>query len=151
MKDIIQTLIGVIIGVILDSWLRPVLKRLFQQFVIARASGHYKLIGMPNPPKGFVNWRLGNIEIPVMNLFGSPTTPFSMEEVRIEFEPLLFHQKPDYPIALSAAKPFLERAYCERYNLEEENISRMAVPRFAGYKQAFETPEDKRGGLTLSF
>lgn len=151
MEDIIKTLIGVIIGVILNLWLSPVLRRWFQQFVIVMARGRYKLTSMPIPPKGFVNWRLGNVEIPVMHLFGSPETPFSIEEVRIQFEPLLFHQKPDYPIALTAAKPFLEKAYCERYNLEEENISRMAVPRLSGCNQAFETAEDKRGGLKLSF
>lgn len=149
--DLIQALIGVIIGIVLDWWLRPVLQRWFQQVEITLARGRYKLTRMPDPPKGFVNYRLGNVEIPVMNLFGSPETPFRMEEVRIEFEPILFHQKPDYPVALAAAKPFLERVYCERYNLKEQDISRMTVPRLSGYKQAFETAEDARGGLTLSF
>jgi transcriptional regulator with XRE-family HTH domain len=31
-------------------------------------------IQIPDPPDWFQNYRLGNIEIPVMNLFGSPAT-----------------------------------------------------------------------------
>lgn len=149
--DLVQALIGVIIGILLDWWVRPVLLRGFKQVEITLARGRYKPTRMPNPPKGFANYRLGNIEVAVMNLLGSPETPFRMEEVRIEFEPILYHQQPNYPVALAAAKPYLEKVYCERYALREQDISRMAVPRLSGYKQAFETARDLRGGLALRY
>ena len=150
---LLELLIGLILGVILDWWGRPALLRWLDRVAMQRAKARYRPTRIPDPPKEFTKYRLGNIEIPVMNLLGSPETPFEMDEVRIEYQPIMYHQQSDYPAALADAKPYLEKAYLQRYGLE--SLPRTGWynerPRLYGYDQSPELADDKRGELTLYF
>jgi hypothetical protein len=93
-------------------------------------------------------YHLGNIEIPVMNLFGSPEHPFAIDEVSIDFDPIVFHEQPSYPSDLARAKPYLLKAYFEEYGTHHKDNP---MPRLCGYTQAGESANNERGNLTLHF
>jgi hypothetical protein len=96
--ELIELLIGFILGVILDWWARPSLSRWLDEVAMQRARARYGPTRIPDPPKKFTKYRLGNIEIPVMNLFGSPETPFEMDEVEIQYQPIMYHQQLASPL-----------------------------------------------------
>ena len=104
----------------------------------------------PPPPQEFPTFKLGRIEAPAMNLLGDPDTPFSCAEVRIETDPASSGaHRPDYPIALKAAKASLEEMHRRRYSHTE--IADNPLPRLEELVQAGETEGNLRGGLTLRF
>jgi len=142
-------LIGIIFGVVVDRWLIPLLQRWLDRIERWRARDRYQATQIPDPPQEFNKYRLGNIEIPVMNLMGSPLTPFSVDEVKTTYEPLVDHQQPDYPAHLSDAKPYLLEEYFRKFNIRSQHDRE--VPRLVGCDQAGESQDDKRGGLTLHF
>jgi hypothetical protein len=83
-----------------------------------------------------------------MNLFGTPRTPFHMANVKIDFQPQMFHQGSDYPEALLEAIPYLTKIYLEQYG---KSWTDNPIPRLSGYTQVGETEENMRGELVLHF
>lgn len=130
------------------SWVTEDIEKISSQETTYSAGVKYGIVQTPNPPKGFDKYRLGNIELPVMNLLGSPKTPFNLSEVIIEHEDLIHYQQPDYPAPLADAKDYLVGTYIKRF---KGNWRNNPLPRFSGYRQSAETSENRRGRLTLSF
>ena len=149
MLEVLQILGGLIVGVLVDMWGRPAIERWLKRMEIQRAKRRYGSTGAPNPPKEFANYGLGNIEVAVMNLVGSPETPFGMNEVKVDYKPVMYHQQPDYPVALADAKSYLEEEYLRKSRLK--NLTRTELPRLTEWEQEGETAENKRGPLRLSF
>lgn len=109
------------------------------------SSRAHALKDIPGP---FNKYRLGNLEVAVMNLIGSPETPFTIDEVRINYSA----EKHTLNQHLANAQPILKSRYLKKLGLKEfpkgyDNT----IIRISGYEQDGETPDDKRGGLTLNF
>lgn len=103
---------------------------------------------LPDPPLGFGMFRLGNIELPFAVLFGTPQEPLSIENVVVDYEPLLSHDKEHFPKALKDAIPYLLDIYFAKY---PGGTSNNYLARLSDIDQAGETQHDGRGKVTLKF
>ena len=147
-ESMVDWLVSFALGAIFERWVVPPIKRTLDSFAMRLAQNRHAVEPIPDPPNGFCRYRLGNIDIPVMNLFGSPSRPFSVKEVEIDYKPIMFHQTGDYPDVLSAAVPFLVRTYVAGHG---NDVTDNTLPRLQGYAISAETEDDKRGALTLNF
>lgn len=109
---------------------------------------------------GFRNFTIGNIEIPVMCLVGTPQSPFSDAEVEIEVQAVqgssnltsmpLHHELPGYPIALKHLIEETAKAYVANGTWKSK-YTNQRLPRLIGLEQGGERDnEDIRGHLHLT-
>ncbi len=144
-----EFLVVVTLGVALERWVAPVVSKWLTDRMQGITKQRYQPTSIPDPSEEFLIYRLENIETPVMNLVGSPETPFSMNEVDIEYVPKIQHQNPNYPVSLIAARSYLEKEYLKKYDLDK--LPQNILPRICGWDQSGETNDNRRGRLTLHF
>ncbi|OQA39941.1 MAG: hypothetical protein BWY52_02995 [Chloroflexi bacterium ADurb.Bin325] len=149
-----EILIGGIIGSVLtwlgDNVVAPRVRKWWKGWKQRLALRHYREQATPMPPDAFQMYTLGNIQVPVMNLVGSPETPFTLDEVHIEYRPTEMDlQQPDYPGDLKAAIPHLTQIHKQKH--PSGTVVDNPLPRLIGLEQAGETIDNKRGNLTLTF
>jgi hypothetical protein len=149
LSELIWSLLGLIIGIVLDSWVKPIVLKWLEHLQGRRAKARYEATSTAALSEDFRTFCLGNIEAPVMILTGSPETPYTIEEVKVYYTPLMYHQGLDYPQYLIDAKPYLEKEYLRKHGLRE--IPRNELPRLSGWRQAGESADNKRGVLSLHF
>lgn len=101
----------------------------------------------PTLDKNFNCYRIGNIEIPAMQMHGTPEQPYRIDEVQIEFEPSFRHEKDDYPKDLLLAKNYLVKTYQQRYKLEPIGTANY-LPRLDEVSSAGDQG-NKRGNLRI--
>lgn len=149
LSEFLGVLFGAILGFVSERWIVPPVARWMDQTAIKRAVRRARLVKqVPSIPPEFQKYSLGNIEIPVMNLFGSPHSPFSSERVKIEYEPITYHQEKGYPQVLSDAAPYLERLSLDK---SPGNWVDNTLLRLSDYTQEGETQTNEPGNLTLHF
>ncbi len=122
--------------------------RILKDFIVHRAKARYTQVSIPNPASEFHCYRIGNLEIPVTPVVGSPETPFHLDEVTIHFQPLIKEQQPDYPLELRAARQYLIEETERKYGLKtlgDDDI----MPRLDKIEQGPEIFGDKRGHLNI--
>jgi hypothetical protein len=147
--DLIAFIAGILAKVLFDLLSDPISRR-FRNLVIRRAKSRYSVTTTPVPSNDFLRFRIGNLEIPVMSIVGSPESVFHPDEVIIRFHPILRHQQDNYPVELLAAQPYLFDESKRKYHIgqiqaTEENI----VPRLDKVSQGPEIEGDKRGRLYI--
>lgn len=149
-SEIIAFILGFFAKILLlDIWGEQILTRL-RQMAIQRARLRYTRIDTPSPFSKFRCYRIGNLEIPAMVVVGSPKTPFSFDEVTIDYKPILREELPDFPNDLKAAWSYLIDQSKRKYDIKrfQDNI----LPRIdSAAEQEFENEGDQRGGLKVSF
>lgn len=118
-------------------------------FELLRPSDSAATLMVPDPPPDFRHFVLGNIELPIMLLTGSPSTPFKMPEVTIDYKPIVYHKEPNYPRHLLSAKHYLEAQYRSRYQYTSPQIPSTPLVRISNWEQEGETQNNLRGGLRL--
>lgn len=138
-------LANVILGLLWDAFGDHYSKKI-REFIAKRSQKRYSNTNIPNPAKEFRSFRIGNFEIPVMPVVGSPETPFLYDDVTVEFQPV---SKDDhYPVELKAARPFLIKECEAKYKFKDLG-AKDVMPRLDDVKQGPEQQGDKRGNLTI--
>lgn len=105
-------------------------------------------VSIPQPPDQFASFRIGNIEIPAMIVFGTPETPFLPGNVKLIFRSEFIEDDPKYPLALKAVRESLIEAAKEENNVKELK-SMDPMPRIDNIEQGPERSGDKRGELKI--
>jgi hypothetical protein len=147
-SDLLVFVAGILAKVAFDL-LSDYSSRRLKDFILRRAKSRFAVTSIPDIPKEFHCFRVGNLEIPVMSLVGSPETVFHFDEVDVSFQPILRHQQAHYPIELLSARSYLTEECKRRYNLKmvaEDNL----LPRIDSIVQGPETEDDKRGNLYIN-
>src|SRR5258706_4281081 len=99
----------------------------------------------------FPNFKIGNIEIPVMSILGSPETPFRFHEVRIRYTPKLHENSDKFPKELKGVYGYLLREITSKFNIDPKKLSNNTLPRIDDAFQGYEQEDDQRGNLELHF
>lgn len=134
-------------GTLLHAFAAPPLQRQLDGFKARRARSRMHKERLPDPPAGFNMYERGNLQLPVMSLFGTPTEPLRIDDVVIEFSPHLTDVGPDYPQALRSAIPSLLAKYIAAR--PEKKITDNSLPRYLGHRQGGERENDTRGEITI--
>lgn len=100
---------------------------------------------------GFANFKIGNLEIPVMPILGSPQTPFRFHETHIHYTPKLHENSDKFPKEVKAAYSYLLAEITKKYNVKMENFRNNVLPRLDDAIQGYEREGDQRGDLDLYF
>lgn len=80
----LATHLGALVGgILLHAFVAPPLHRKIEEIKARHARTRMHERQLPDPPRGFNMYALGNLRLPVMSLFGTPTEPLRMDEVLI--------------------------------------------------------------------
>lgn len=134
-------------GILLHAFLAPPLERKVEEIKRRRARARMEKRQLPDPPSGFPMYVRGNLQLPVMSLFGTPSEPLRIDELEIDFNPLSTPEVKDYPEALRDAIPALLAQYLGAR--PDKTITDNSMPRYLGYTQGGEREDDTRGQLTI--
>lgn len=143
--SIANTIASFLLGWITSEWILPIAKTITHAHLAKRAAERAFLKSTPSPYPWFKKFRVGNIEIPVMTIMGSPSHPRSQEEVTIEYSALSERFMPE---PLSQSIPFLLRRYHEQYSTGKTATDNN-LPRYLGYEQEGEGQNNEPGRITL--
>jgi len=102
---------------------------------------------IPAPDRNFHCYRIGNIEIPAMTIVGSPETPFTVDEVSIQYRPHSIEDDSDYPQALKDARTYLIEECKRRFSIKDFKDNTLI--RLDDITQYPEDDDDRRGGLLI--
>ncbi|MGH2538407.1 MAG: hypothetical protein ACRDHL_13505 [Candidatus Promineifilaceae bacterium] len=147
MEQLIIPILIATLSLIAGRYLLPRLEKWWIHTEAARARSGYELHITPKPQSTFY-YRLGNIEVPVKLLVGTPTQPYRQSEVKTTDEPIPHFEAEDYPYAIIQAKPWLIEEQRRKYGrgLEENDL-----PRLTHWRQGFEDSSGKPMNLYLDF
>jgi hypothetical protein len=149
--DALHHILAFVLGIaatILFEFLKDRIVVSIRKWIAKRAILRYKQSQVPSPHKDFPLFRIGNIQLPLANILGSPGTPFLFDEVDISFRPEFIQARPDYPLELKAAQDFLFEHIAKIQDLKKDEIADI-MPRLDNIVQGHEQPGDKRGRLNI--
>ena len=142
------THVGALVGgILLHAFVAPPVHRKVEEIKARRARARMNKERLPDPPLGFNMYTRGNLCLPVMSLFGTPSEPLSIDDLHIDFNPGLTHETGNFPQALRDAIPPLLREYIDAR--PGKQLTDNSMPRYLGHRQGGERVGDKRGEITI--
>lgn len=110
----IIAIFSIVLGGVLHAVFAPIVDRKLHQITTQRARARHAVEKLPSPPKAFPMFKLGNIELPVTVLLGTPKHPLTMAHIDVVYEPILSDAQEGFPRELKEAIPYLRDLYLSR-------------------------------------